>query len=223
MKKPMLLWGASGHALVVSEIVDALGEFAIVGFIEDPTREPGRGETPRMLASQGRIVGDRTVLGEQFTIGVRHMIMAFGNCSARLQMAVIAQRHGYAFPTAIHPASVISPSAQIGAGTVICAGAVVGPGVVIGEHAVINTCSSVDHECVIGDGVHIGPGARLAGRVTVGRAAWIGIGASVRDRVNIGTGAIVGIGAAVVKDVFDDRVVAGVPAVVIRSVREAEN
>ena len=45
---------------------------------------------------------------------------------------------------------------------------------------IVNTGASVDHECVIGDAVHLAPGARLAGRVTVGEAAWVGIGAVVK-------------------------------------------
>jgi hypothetical protein len=32
----------------------------------------------------------------------------------------------------------------------------------------VNTASSVDHDSVLGDGVHVSPGAHLAGRVHVG-------------------------------------------------------
>ena len=63
---------------------------------------------------------------------------------------------------------------------------------------IINTSASVDHECMIEDGVHICPGAHLAGKVSVGRGSWVGIGSSVVERVKIGTGAMIGAGAAVV-------------------------
>jgi acetyltransferase-like isoleucine patch superfamily enzyme len=75
----------------------------------------------------------------------------------------------------------------------------------------------VDHECVLADGVHVGPGAHLGGRVQVGRAAWIGIGAVVRDRARVGAGALVGAGAVVIRDVPDHVVAYGVPARTMRA------
>lgn len=72
------------------------------------------------------------------------------------------------------------------------------------------------HDCVISDGVHIGPGCRVAGGVTVGKYAWLGIGATVIDKRSIGEDSIVGAGAVVIRDVPDAMVVAGVPARTLR-------
>ena len=66
---------------------------------------------------------------------------------------------------------------SMGQGTVVMAGAVVQPGTIIGKHCIINTCASVDHDCTLGDFVHVAPGARLCGNVTVGEGALIGAGA----------------------------------------------
>ena len=66
-------------------------------------------------------------------------------------------------------------------------------------------------------GVHICPGARLAGEVTVGSRSWIGIGASVIQKIIIGSDATVGAGAAVVQDVPNCVTVVGVPARVVSS------
>ena len=81
---------------------------------------------------------------------------------------------------------------------------------------IINTCASVDHECVVEEGAHVGPGVRLGGHVRVGKGTWIGIGATVKDRIRIGARAVIGAGAVVLNDIPDGVVAYGVPANVIR-------
>ena len=70
--------------------------------------------------------------------------------------------------------------------------------------------SSVDHDCVIGDGSHIGPGAHLAAEVVVGARAFVGTGAVVLPRLHIGDDAVVG--AFVAHDVLAGATVVGNPA-----------
>jgi acetyltransferase-like isoleucine patch superfamily enzyme len=86
----------------------------------------------------------------------------------------------------------------------------------IGRCCIVNTAASVDHECVIGEGSSIGPGARLAGLVRVGKFADIYTGAVILPRIRIGEGAVVGAGAVVLKDVEPYTVVAGNPAEIIK-------
>lgn len=82
----------------------------------------------------------------------------------------------------------------------------------IGQGAILNTACTIDHDCKIGNFVHISPGAHLAGNVHVGQETWIGIGAVVREGVRIGSNVIVAAGAAVVRDIPDHSRVGGVPA-----------
>jgi len=77
---------------------------------------------------------------------------------------------------------------------------------------ILNTLSSVDHDCQLGDFVHISPGAHIAGEVQIGDGSWIGIGASVIEGIKIGRNCIIGAGAAVIADVPDGVTVVGVPA-----------
>lgn len=50
--------------------------------------------------------------------------------------------------------------------------------------------------------------------------AWIGAGATVLPGVTIGANAIVGAGSVVTKDVPDDTIVAGIPARVVRRIKQ---
>ena len=92
------------------------------------------------------------------------------------------------------------------------ANSVINCSAVIGNAAIINTSASVDHDCILHDGVHICPGVNLAGNVEIGRLTWIGIGSSVIERIKIGEAVVVGAGSVVINDILDKKTVAGNPA-----------
>ena len=60
----------------------------------------------------------------------------------------------------------------------------------------------------------------LPSPVKIGNAVWIGAHATILPGVSIGNGAIVAAGAVVTKDVPENTVVGGVPAKVIKTVKE---
>jgi UDP-N-acetylbacillosamine N-acetyltransferase len=206
----IVIWGASGHASVVADVVRCEGKFRIAGLIDD--LHPQRRTLPA-----GEVLGDAGVLPELKRGGVTHTLIAVGNNAARVELARRVVALGFELATAIHPRATVAGGVTIGPGTVVMAGAVINPGAAVGGNVIINTCASVDHDGALGDGVHICPGAHLAGHVTVGAGTMIGIGAAVRDRVRIGARCVIGAGAAVVHDIPDDAVAVGVPARVIRS------
>ena len=213
-EKPLVaIWGASGHARVVVDIVRLQGKFGIAGFIDDVS--PDRRGTSFCGAA---ILGGREQLSELRNRGVKQVLLAFGDCKARLDLTSFLQAEGFSLPVAIHPRAVVAAQVEMDAGTVIAAGAVVNPGVKIGRSVIINTSASVDHDCVIGDAAHICPGVHLAGRVTVGEAAHIGIGATVIDGIHIGAGTLIGAGAVVVGNIPDEVVAYGVPATIKKRV-----
>ena len=82
----------------------------------------------------------------------------------------------------------------------------------LARECIVNTAAIVEHDCVLEEGVEIGPGATLCGRVHVGANTWIGAGAVVRPRVRIGRNVIIGAGAVVVSDMPDGVIAVGVPA-----------
>ena len=203
----IVIWGASGHAMVVADIIRLRGEYELAGFLDSV--HPQRHHT---LFDGAEILGGEDQLEELRENGIKHLIVGFGNCEARLKSAELATSKGFKLPSAIHPSAIIASNVVIGAGTVVAAGAVINSGSIIGENVIINTSSSVDHECIISDGAHICPGVHLAGNVTVGRAAWVGIGACVIAGIVIGNAAFIGAGAVVVKDIPDNVVAYGNPA-----------
>lgn len=123
----------------------------------------------------------------------------------------------------IKPAiSAISPAAFIGDTVIFGRGLQAMPHVVInqfthiGDWCILNTNCTVDHECIVGKGVHIMGGASLAGKVVVGDYSTIGTNATILPDLTIGSNAWIGAGAVVINDVPDNAVMVGVPARVLR-------
>lgn len=213
MTNGLVIWGASGHALVVADIVRSQGEYEIIGFLDDV--DVRRRNTAFCGA---KVLGGKEQLTVLPDLGVKHLIVAMGDCEARMKTGELIRESGFELATAIHPRAVVAQNAVVGAGTIVAAGAVINPASIIGENVIVNTSASIDHECVIEDGAHIGPGARLGGRVKVGRATWIGIGAIVKDRVMIGANSILGAGAVLLDDLPNNVIAYGVPARIQRKI-----
>lgn len=107
----------------------------------------------------------------------------------------------------------------------------------VGKEVFINFgCTFLDQGGItLEDGVFIGPGAKILTEahpeqpeirhtlqtepVVIRRKAWIGAGAIILPGVTVGENAIVAAGAVVTKDVPDNGVVAGVPAKLIRNIK----
>ena len=210
----LVIWGASGHAMVVADIVRLQGIYTIAGFL-DNVNPHRRGA----VFCESVILGGEEQLAWLSTQGIKHILLGFGDCQIRLEKSQYLLSHGFSMPVAVHPRATVAKDVIIGPGTVVAAGAVINPGTQIGCSVIINTSASVDHECEIGDAAHISPGAHLAGQVTVGAATQIGIGAAVIQRIRIGTGTIVGAGAVVVEDLPDYVIAYGVPAQIKRSIK----
>lgn len=188
----MYLYGASGHARVIIEILHAVGTAV---------------ET---------IIDDNPEVNELDGIEVRHrydgespMILAIGNNGVRRRLD---EKLNCEWGTAVHPTAIVSSSANIGHGTVIMQGAIVQAHASIGRHCIINTGASIDHECQIGDYAHVSPHATLCGLVEVGEGTWIGAGATIIQCVKIGKNCVIGAGSVVLHDVPDGAKVAGNPA-----------
>jgi UDP-N-acetylbacillosamine N-acetyltransferase len=213
MNSKAVIWGASGHASVVTDILRLEGTYEISGFI-DSVNPKRTGE----IFCKAPILGGQEVLENLKLRGIENLIVAIGDCQARQRLATLVLSQGLKLITAIHPSAIIASDVPIGAGTVVAAGTVINPGASIGENAIINTGATVDHDCTIDNGVHIGPGVHLGGFTHVKQETWIGIGATISDRITIGPSSIIGAGAVVVQDIPPKVVAFGVPAKVIRNI-----
>ncbi len=193
----MYLYGASGHAKVIMDILKSQGK-NILGLIDD---------NPSINELLGHKVYHN--LGN-----LSPLIISIGDNKTRKK---IVERLGdIRFETAVHVSAVLSDTCSIKEGTVVMQGAIIQSCSEIGRHCIINTGASVDHDCKIDDFVHISPHATLCGNVTIGEGTWIGAGAIVIQGVKIGKWSIIGAGSVVTKDIPDNVLAAGNCCKVIR-------
>lgn len=188
----MILYGASGHAKVIIDILEANGQK--IDFIVD--------DNPGLTELLGYEVRRNT--GEY-----DEAIISIG--SSEIRRTLVESLKVNKFLTSVHPSAVVSPRATIDDGTVVMQGAIIQSCAKVGKHCIVNTGASVDHDCEIGDFVHLAPHATVLGGVKVGEGSWIGAGAVVKQYVTIGKNCMIGAGAVVLKDVPDGTTVVGVP------------
>jgi sugar O-acyltransferase (sialic acid O-acetyltransferase NeuD family) len=210
----MIFWGATGQALVLREALRPSGAKLLALFDNNPAVESPFPDVPVHHGVAGFRTWRETHAGE---IG---FLVAIGGHAgkARLELHDLLVGAGLTPMVVTHAAAWLADGVTPGPGSVVLARAAVAVDARIGRQCIINTSASVDHECVIGDGAHIGPGAVLAGCVEVGRLGTVYSGATVGPRVKIGEGAVVGAGSVVLNDVPPWTLVAGAPAHVIRKI-----
>lgn len=209
MARKIVIWGAGGHAKVLREFIKDLGYELVAVFDNNKSIINPFNDIPLYFGEQGARSWRQGQGDEQI-----RCLVAIGGTSGRVRREIqfFLETIGIEPTVAIHPTAFVARNAVLEKGSQVLAHATVGTDVEMGEACIINTAASVDHESVLGDGVHVAPGATLAGCVTVGSYSTIGVGAVVLPRVVIGSNTIIGAGAVVTRDVPDHKVAYGNPA-----------
>lgn len=203
----VIIFGASGHANVIIDIIEKQNKYHIYGIFVD---------TPGMIGTKilGYPVLDKIA---DFYGSTKGIIAVGDNFNRRLLANKIREIDPrFEFISAIHPSSIIGRDVCIGNGTVIAPGAILNTNVKIGEHCIVNTKASVGHDVTLGDFSTLAPGSTIGGNTDIGNLSTVSLGASVIHKTNIGNNTVIGAGATVVKNIPDGVVAYGTPAQVIR-------
>ncbi|MCI5225200.1 MAG: acetyltransferase [Candidatus Electrothrix sp. AX2] len=213
LNKKFVLWGSAGHAKVLADLIEISNSKVIALFDNNPNVLSCLPGIPLFYGEDGlRDWVNQVENPEKFAAA-----LAIGGSQGkdRKKIATLLSRVRLSLPTLIHNSAILSDSVVLGRATQVLANSVVAADTIIGEVCIINNSATIDHECRIGNGVHVAPGAVLCGCVTIEDYSMIGAGAVVLPRINVGKNVVIGAGAIVTRDIPDGVTVVGNPAKLI--------
>jgi sugar O-acyltransferase (sialic acid O-acetyltransferase NeuD family) len=193
-----ILVGGGGHAVSVAAVIARTGGRVAAVVDSSPQRSwacPTYGSEDQLLDGGHR----------------GPAIVAIGSNDARLRVQLQAVAAGLTFGVLVAATATVDTVA-LGPGSVVLEHAHVGPGAELAEAVIVNTAAVVEHDCTVGRGVHIAPGARVLGECVIEPGVMLGAGAVVLPGRRVGAGARIGAGAVVTADVPAGTTVVGVPA-----------
>ena len=167
----IIVIGGGGHAKVVISIVKKLKTFNIIGYTD--------------INNNGNILGADYIGTDNEVLSYsKQTLLALGigqvnNLEFRKGIVDKFIENGYRFTKLISPDSNINEDVSIGAGTVIMDGVTINCCSLIGDYCIVNTNASIDHDCSIGDFVHVAPGVTICGGVQVYEETFIGAGSII--------------------------------------------
>lgn len=205
----MIIIGAKGFAKEVLEVLFQ-NNIQNVCFFDDVNPElTGNlyGKFP-ILKSTEEVEEYFKSVSNEFTIGI-------GNPFLRKKLFDKFTKIGGEFK------STISPKAEIGnfgnkiaQGCNIMTGSVITNDILIEMGVIVNLNTTIGHDSQIGEFVELSPGVSISGNCTIGSYTTIGTNATILPKITIGSNVIVAAGAVVTKDIPDNCMVAGIPAII---------
>lgn len=215
--KKIAIFGASGQAAVVTELVEKLRKYWIVAYVKSTV--------DKNEEYLGRpIISEKSLKKWVECSKIDCVVIAIGDNYARL---VVSKRLSKNIPeisyeTIIDPSAQISDRSTIGNGSVILNNSIIGPMCKIGVHCLINKFSSIDHDSIMEDFSSCAPGVICGGNLKIGKASAVCIGCTISNKVSIGKYSIVGAGSLVLKDLPENTVAYGRPCKNMRKRKKFE-
>jgi sugar O-acyltransferase (sialic acid O-acetyltransferase NeuD family) len=202
--RPLILLGAGRLARTCIEICEQM-QLPIRGCLDEV-----RPETREVLGYP--MLGHTTLLNDDGFVASHRYILAIGDITARRRLWQLLRHRSAAMATIIHPSSVVSPRADIGAGVVVGACAYVSPGARLGDAVYVEDHVSIGVDVTIGENCVIAPGATLTASALVGANSFIGAASTVLPEVEVGPDNVIGASTCVRRDTPANAVCFGVPA-----------
>ncbi|MDT8416130.1 MAG: acetyltransferase [Flavobacteriaceae bacterium] len=205
----MLIVGAKGFAKEVLEVLHQNGQSAEVVFFDDVSSDvPDTVYGFSVLKNEQQAREYLKNVDNRFTLGL-------GNPVLRKNLADKFIKLGGSLTSVISKTAFIgSIGNDIKSGVSIMQNSIISSSVKLGIGCIVYYGVNITHDCEVGDYVEISPASQLLGGCSIDDFSRIGANATILPKITIGKNVTVAAGSVVTKDVPDNCMVAGVPAVI---------
>lgn len=201
------IFGTGGNATAIYSLMLDL-HIKVSGFIVDEVSNSSfqdlQVHSLQSVVQEGKRIECVVSVGDNYS---RETIVR--NLENELQDRVI-------FPTLIHHTAHVSSMAFLGQGVVIFPGGKIGPNSEIGNFVHLNTNSSVDHDCQVGEFSSLAPAAITGGNVVLGKRTAILLNSAISNGITVGDDVVVAAMSFLRQSTGDRELWTGSPAVLKR-------
>jgi sugar O-acyltransferase (sialic acid O-acetyltransferase NeuD family) len=211
----MLIVGAKRHAKEVLQIVELNDDLGSIIFFDDVSKDLNN-----LFLGKFEILNNLKDAENYFNSKDTRFILALGNPSHRKLVTDKLTHIGGKLTSIIANSAILGKyEVELSDGLNIMHHVMISNSVKIGLGTLINSFSSVHHDINIGEFCEVSPHAVLLGGCSLGNYTSIGANATILPNVKVGNNVIVGAGSVVTKDVPDNCLVVGVPALIKKELR----
>lgn len=202
--KKIIIVGSGGHAAELRDYINHNNSarptdfIEVVGFIDDNE------DTYKHYGFAEPFLGG--IKDHQVNKGVNYL-MGIANLNFRKEIIQKLETQGAEFIGLIHPTAIISPSAEIHPTSVVSHNASVGAKAKIGKYNMLNSRCTIGHDSVLGDFNFISPQVAISGNTKIGNGNLIGTNACTIPGISIGDNNKIAAGMVLYKPVEDDSTV----------------
>lgn len=211
----MIVIGANGFAKQLLGVLHQLDLLENLVFYDDVSKLESQ-----YLFNQFEILTSISQAESYFRKNDTRFVLGIGSPKLRKKLADKFLLLGGELTTIISPKAYIAPfDISIGTGVNIITGCAIDNSVTIDEGALINTNVIIGHDCVVGKYSEICPGTVISGNCSIGDFCFIGSNSTILPKIKIGNNSIIAAGSVVIKDVPENTLVAGNPALIKKNIK----
>ena len=216
MKKLVIL-GGSGIGMIAASIANDLGNWKVLGFLNDIIPLGSKIGKYNSIEVIGRTNDYEKYLAEDDC----YFFMAYvgmQNEKSVYEKLESLQIPTYKWATLIHPTAIIPKGfCSIGNGVLMAPLSQLSPDTTVEDNCIMLPNSFLGHDSTMKRFSHIATNGVVGANVVVGKAVHIGSNATLREKIIIGDYSLVGAGSVVLNDVPENSIVVGNPAKLLRT------
>ena len=208
----LIILGGSGIGMIASFVAESLGNYEVVGFLND-YEEIG---TQIGKFKKIRVIGKTDDIGQYLKKKNTYFFIAYvglQNEKATFKKINELEIPKDRFANLIHHTAVVPDEyCKIGSGVLFAPLSQLSPDTTISDNCILLPNAFVGHDSYLGKFAHVATNGVVGANVHIGKAVHIGSNATIREKVKIGDYSLVGSGAVVLNDVPENSIVVGNPA-----------